>query len=122
MLCAGVGVGNSLVLADEEQSLWKLSQTDDEIAKDLNNPATSLALLRNELIFKTFTGDLPGADSQTSLSYVFQPSFPIPLDNGNLFWFRPAIPLLLDQPVFNPATTDFDSKGPDLGDISFDFA
>ena len=122
MLCAGVGIGNSLVLADEEQSLWDLSQSDVEIAKELNNPATSYALLRNEFIFKTFTGDLPGADSQTSLSYIFQPSFPIPLENGKLFWFRPAIPLLLDQPVFNLATNDFDSKGPALGDISFDLA
>jgi len=42
MLCAGVGIGNSLVLADEEQSLWDLSQSDVEIAKELNNPTLVL--------------------------------------------------------------------------------
>ena len=29
---------------------------------------------------------------------------------------------MLDEPVFNPARNDFDSKGLDLGDISFDLA
>jgi hypothetical protein len=115
MLCAGVGVGNTIAWAQKYQSV-------EEIARQLRNPVTTLASLSNVFEFQTFKGDLPGADSQTSLTYSFQPSIPYPLKNGKLLFFRPLIPLLLDEPVFNPARNDFDSKGVELGDIAFDLA
>lgn len=109
-----------IVLADRAKSAEFKSQSEEAIAKELSNPATPLASLNNVFEFFTFKGDQPGADSQTRFSYSFQPSIPFPLDNGKVLIFRPLIPVLLDEPVFNPARNDFDSKGVDLGDISFD--
>jgi len=50
---------------------------------------------------------------------LFQPTLPFPLENGNTLWLRPGVPFLIDQPVFNPATLDFENKS-GLGDISLD--
>ena len=111
-----------IALADRAKPAEFKSQSEEAIAKELSNPATPLASLNNVFEFFTFKGDQPGADSQTRFSYSFQPSIPFPLDNGKVFIFRPLIPLLMDEPVFNPARNDFDSKGVDLGDISFDLA
>jgi hypothetical protein len=91
----------------------------DEIAKQLANPNSPLASLTFKFQYRTYVGNLPNADNQDSTTLTFQPALPFPLANGNLIIFRPAIPLLLDQPVFNPASLDFDSEF-GLGDISFD--
>ena len=95
--------------------------TADEIAAELANPNTPLATLNLKLQYRTFKGDLPNADDQDSTTLLFQPSLPFPLANGDLIFFRPAIPLLIDQPVFEPANLGFDSKF-GLGDIAFDLA
>jgi hypothetical protein len=109
-----------IALADREKLADFKSLSEEELARELSNPATPLASLNNVFEFSTFKGDLPGADSQTRFSYSFQPSIPFPLDNGKVVIFRPLFPLLLDEPVFNPARNGFDSKGVDLGDITFD--
>jgi hypothetical protein len=93
----------------------------DEMAAQLANPNTPLASLTFKLQYRTFKGDLPNANDQDSTTLLFQPSLPFPLDNGDLILFRPAFPLLFDQPVFNPASLDFDSEF-GLGDIAFDLA
>jgi len=108
--------------ADNAKPAEFKSQTEAELAKELSNPATPLASLNNVFEFFTYKGDQPGADSQTSFSYTFQPSIPFPFENGKVLIFRPAIPLLLDEPVFNSARNDFDSIGFALGDIAFDLA
>jgi hypothetical protein len=93
----------------------------DEIAAELANPNTPLATLNAKLQFRTFQGDLPNADDQESMTLLLQPSFPFPLPNGDLIFFRPAIPLLINQPVFEEDTLDFDDKF-GLGDIAYDLA
>jgi hypothetical protein len=45
----------------------------DAAAKALANPVGSLADLANNLTYRTFNGNLPDADSQTALTYTFQP-------------------------------------------------
>lgn len=114
MLCAGVGLSNTIVWADK-------AKTANEIAQELANPNTPLASLNFKFQFRTFEGTLPNADDQDSSLLLFQPSMPFPLDNGDLFFFRPAIPILFDQPVFDPGTGDFNSEA-GLGDIAFDLA
>jgi hypothetical protein len=109
-------------LADKVKPIDIKSQSNAELAKELSNPATPLASLNNVFEFFTFKGDQPGAGNQTRLTYSFQPSIPFPLENGHLLFFRPLIPVLLDEPVFDPARNGFDSKGVELGDISFDLA
>ena len=93
----------------------------EEVAANLANPNTPLASLTLKLQFRTFEGDLPNADDQDGTTLLFQPSFPFALANGDVIFFRPAIPIQLDQPTFNSATSDFDSET-GLGDIAFDIA
>ncbi len=91
----------------------------EEIAKELANPNTALATLNFKLQFRGFEGNLPGANSQSGTTVLFQPSLPFPLDSGDLLLFRPAIPLIVDQPVFQGGSFDGESG---IGDIVFDLA
>ncbi len=92
----------------------------DEIAKALANPNTPLAKLTTKIQFRTFDGSLPNASSQSSTTLLLQPSFPFPLSNGDVVFFRPGIPIIFGQPVIN-GSGGFDSKT-GLGDIGFDLA
>ena len=103
-----------------QQPVEKL--TNDEIAKQLANPNTPLATMRLKNLYTFYTGDLPGAGDQSNFSMVFQPSFPFPVgDNGDLIFWRPALPILFETPVFNSSTGKFDDKS-GLGDIAMDIA
>ena len=93
----------------------------EEIAKELANPASSLASLSMNLQYTSYTGDLPGASDQDSQSFIFQPSLPFPVgDKGKNILFRPAVPVLFSQPVFDGPTDTWNSAGTDLADIGFD--
>jgi len=100
----------------------------DEIARELANPNNSLASLTFKNQYRWYTGDLPGADDQDNYTLLFQPVFPFPLaptasgGKPNIF-VRPAIPLLVDQPVpvSGGGGLDWDSKTA-MGDIGFDLA
>ena len=92
-----------------------------EIAAELANPNTPLATLSTKLQLRSFEGDLPNADDQNSTTLLLQPSFPFPLANGDSILFRPAIPVLLDQPAYNAEELDFNGVS-GLGDIAFDLA
>ncbi len=118
-----VEVGKNAVVADHpsDSSGSVAEASAEEIAGELANPNTSLALLNFKLQYRTFEGDLPDADDQESLTLLFQPSFPFALSNGDTVFFRPAIPFLFYQPVFDPSGLDFDTEY-GLGDISFDLA
>lgn len=91
----------------------------NEVAKELANPNTPLATLTLKTQYRSFDGDLPGAADQRSLTFLLQPSFPFPVGEGSIVFFRPAVPLLIDQPVFDAGSLDFNTKT-GLGDIGFD--
>lgn len=93
----------------------------EELAKSLANPNTPLASQTFKFQYRTFDGDLPGADDESSSLVLYQPAFPFPLDNGATVFFRPAVPIIVDQPYFDTADGEFDSTG-GLGDIGFDLA
>lgn len=93
----------------------------DEVAKSLANPNTPLATLNFKLQYRAFDGDLPDAGDESGTSMLFQPAFPFPLDNGDMVFFRPAIPIQFDQPVFEGPGEGFDSVS-GMGDIAFDLA
>ncbi|MEM1084280.1 MAG: hypothetical protein AAGI48_09165 [Verrucomicrobiota bacterium] len=93
----------------------------DEIARELANPNTPLASLNFKNQFRFFDGTLPGASDQSGYTMLFQPGFPFALENGDQIIWRPAIPLIVDQPVFDPLTQNFNSES-GLGDIGFDLA
>lgn len=94
----------------------------DEVAKELANPNNSLASLTFKNQYRWYTGDLPNAGDQSNYTLLFQPVFPFGLapppsgGKANLF-VRPAIPLLVSQPV--PEVSGWD-KVTALGDIGFD--
>lgn len=93
----------------------------DEAAKQLANPAGSLASLANNFSYRTFTGDLPGAGSQNAWTYTFQPVLPFPVgEKGRNIIFRPAFTLVSDLPVYNAAEESFSSLSTNLNDITFD--
>ena len=114
-VCLALAFGSAVALADEP------AKSADEIAKELSNPAGSLASLNLSLQYQTFKGDLPGADDQDSWSMIFQPGLPFPVgDKGRNILFRPAVPVLFDQPVFKADKGTFDDANVALGDIGFD--
>jgi hypothetical protein len=115
MLMIGMFVFTGPTLAEEKM-------TADQIAKELSNPTTPLASLNTSLVYSKFKGDLPNASDQDSWRLEFQPSLPFTLSNGYNVFFRPLVPVLLDQPVFDAGELDFDSEGIELGDISGDIA
>jgi len=92
-----------------------------EIAAELSNPNTSVASLTFKNQFRWFEGDLPGANDQFSYTLLFQPSLPFVLEGGRKIFWRPAVPILVDQPSFNIGTGEFEGKT-GLGDIAFDLA
>lgn len=114
--------GKAEIKKGEETAGMSVSPSADEIARELANPNTVLAKLTLKTQFRTFTGDLPGADDQDATTMLFQPSAPIPLSRkGDSILFRPAIPIFLDQPYFEGQDQEFDSDFA-LGDIGFDLA
>ena len=119
-LAAGLLFSPLVTRLSAQQPVEKL--TNDEIAKQLANPNTPLSTMRLKNLYTFYDGDLPGADGQSNFSMLFQPSFPFPIgDDGSLIFWRPALPILFETPVFNPSTGDFDKKS-GLGDIAMDFA
>jgi len=83
--------GLSLVLGTGIAWAETAAKSADEVAKELANPAGSLASLNFNLQYQTYKGDLPRADDQDSWSLVFQPVLPFPVgDQGRRVIFRPA--------------------------------
>jgi hypothetical protein len=107
------------VAPDDEGGLGAPSAQD--IANELANPNTALGTMNFQFDYIGYDGDLSNADDQEAFRLTFQPTLPYPLSDTTNFFFRPAIPLILDQDVPNQ-NGGFDSKGVDLGDISFDAA
>ncbi len=114
--------------------------TVDEIAMELSSPVTSLVALHNDFEFRSYQGNLSGADDQSALIYKFTPSFPIPLDNGKNILLRLTIPVNSNQPLYYvdyveypeflirqladslPTDREFIDGHDHLADIEFDIA
>jgi hypothetical protein len=93
----------------------------EELAAELSNPNTAVATMTFKNQFRWFEGDLPDADGQSSYTLLFQPGLPFVLSSGAKILWRPAVPIIVDQPVFNSETGRFEGKS-GLGDIAFDLA
>jgi hypothetical protein len=95
------------------------SPTAAEIAAELSNPNTNLGSMNMVFDYVAYDGDLPGAGSQSAIRGTFQPSLPYALSPTTNLFARPGVPVIFSQDVPN-AKGGFDSKGLDLGDITFD--
>lgn len=119
-LVMGAIMASGIVLADEKKAAHE-GKSSDEVAKELSNPAGSLASLFFNLEYTEYTGDLPGADDQDKWELTFQPVLPFPVGGkGRKIIFRPLVPLPFDQPLFNPENGKFEDASVNLGDITFD--
>jgi hypothetical protein len=111
-----------VVSADPNKNDGGASQPSaEEIAQKLANPNTPMASLTFRLQQRIFEGSLPGANSQSGTTLVFQPTFPFPLENGDVIFFRPGIPIQMNFPTIDPTSGSFESKS-GLADIAFDIA
>ena len=114
-------IGLGLILGAGSVVAEPTAKSADEVAKELSNPAGSLASLAFNLQYQNYKGDLPGADDQDTWSMLFQPVLPFPVgDKGRRIIFRPEFPVLFDQPVFDTGKGDFKDSDLSLGDIVFD--
>ena len=132
VLC-GMSVIAPLAAAADAKSQ---DQSNDELAKELANPNTTLGTLNFNVDYVSYKGNLPGASSQDSWRLSFQPVLPYALNETTNLFVRPNIPVLIGQPVpvvngadvsptdglFFPQDGDFSNTGTELGDISFDIA
>lgn len=91
------------------------------VAKELSNPATSLASLGFKVDTRVYDGNLSGSDGETGFTFTFQPVLPFVLESGDKIIFRPAFVFPVDEPFFESAGGQFDSGG-GMGDIGFDLA
>jgi hypothetical protein len=103
-------------------SAFAAEKSSDEVAKELSNPAGSLASLSLNIQYTAYEGDLHNSRDQGSTSLIFQPVLPFPVgDKGNRrIIFRPAITLPFDQPTFDVPENDFDSENFNMADSGFD--
>ena len=134
-LCAVALLLPGLVLADTERQEKSL----DEIARALSNPVSAISYVGNDFEYRSYQGDLPGADEQSGESYLIKPAFGIPLANGKNILLRAAIPVRLSQPKYvadreyydflirqkadsMPGDGVFESGHSFLGDVMYDIA
>jgi hypothetical protein len=123
-------------------TVWAAEKSADQVAKELSNPAGSLASLFTSLEYTRYKGDLPDADDQDGFGLSFQPVLPFPVgDKGRNIIFRPLVPVQINKPVFEeevgvgrpvkvssgshttyvvPGIGEFEDGDFSLGDISFD--
>lgn len=92
-----------------------------DAAAELANPTAAVASLGNNFDFTEYGGSLPGANDQRGWTYLFQAGFPFPQGNGKNILFRPAVPLLFKQPVFDSTDGTWNDQF-ELGDIGYDLA
>jgi len=109
----GSSVCQSAAQSAEERSV-------NELAKELANPNTVLTSLKFKLQYRSFKGNLPGADSQNMTQILFQPTLPFPLEHGHTLWIRPGTSFIFDQPVFDSAGLESSSEI-GLSDTTLDF-
>lgn len=82
----------------DDLSSKRLKMDINQIARELSQPATSLASYALETSFRTFSGSLPGSDDQTELTFHFKPTVPIRLSNGKNIIIRADIPMHQSEP------------------------
>lgn len=92
----------------------------EEVAKQLANPNTPLASLTLKSQWTHWDGDLLGSGGMDSKTFLFQPSFPFPVNGTDSIFLRPAFPYLVDQPVVDSLGNVTSESG--LGDMGLDLA
>lgn len=90
--------------ADTPERTERFSVPIDKLAREISNPVSGLRTLGFDFEYRTYQGDLPGADDLDSYRMVFEPSWPIQLRNGRKLLLRARIPVNGNQPQWNPVS------------------
>lgn len=85
----------------------------------LVNPIAPVSSLDFKLQYLRYTGDLTNASEQGRSRLLFQPVLAFARANSKVILVRPAIPILFNQPVYDPGSDGFNSTS-GLGDIGID--
>ncbi len=95
----------------------------EDLSKELADANSALSKLQIKHTITGYEGTLPDADEQIGNLTLFQPIFPFPLtdDSSVNFFFRPAFPVIWEQPIFRAAEGGFDDEL-GFGDVGFDVA
>jgi hypothetical protein len=119
----GITIGDTITSVDSanKNQGGAAKPSAEEVAAALANPNTPMASMTFKGQYRTFQGMLPTAGDQSSKTILFQPSFPFVTKTGATVFFRPALPVQIDQPVFSAASQDFDTES-GIGDLGFDLA
>ncbi len=72
----------------------------EEIARESGNPLAAFYRFDYELQYRTYQGDIAGADEQHSWFNNFQATIPFREKNGKGWVARFALPYLADQPIY----------------------
>jgi hypothetical protein len=120
-MSTGTAVLISVVITSLPVTAFADEMAADEAAKELANPAGSLASFANNFTYRMFKGDLPGADDQDVWAYTLQPVLPFPVgDKGRRIIVRPAFTVSFDQPIFDANQGRFTNLGTEFNDVTFD--
>ena len=114
----GAETSATIPLSDAQEG-GMASPSASDIAAELSNPNTTMGTMNFNIDYLAYQGDLPGAENQNATRVTFQPALPYPLSETTNFFFRPAIPVIIQQDVPS-GIGSYDSKKMELGDISFD--
>jgi hypothetical protein len=90
-----------------------------ETAKELANPNTALASLTLKSQLTSWDGSLL-PDGQLSGTFLFQPSMPFPVNDTDRIYLRPALSVLVNQPVADASGNVRGVSG--FGDLVMDLA
>ncbi len=74
----------------------------NDIALELVNPVTGLRSFTWDAEYFSHQGDLPGSEDQNGSRWIFTPSWPIRLENGNNILLRLTVPINGDLPNWKP--------------------
>jgi hypothetical protein len=72
----------------------------EEIARETSNPLAAFYRFDYEGQYRTYQGDIAGADDQHSWGHYFQATIPFREKNGKGWVFRFALPYFADQPIY----------------------
>lgn len=72
----------------------------ETIAREMTNPLAAFYRFDYEGQYRTYQGDVPGADDQSNLTHFFQATLPFREKDGKGWVFRFSLPYTGDQPVY----------------------
>lgn len=75
-------------------------KTVDEIARESANPLAAFYRFDYQALYRTYRGDIAGADDQSSWYHLFQVTVPFAEKNGKGWVFKFVLPYFADQPIY----------------------